>query len=364
MTIQDAKQYLKNHKEELLTGGVSGAKVYDICGEYVLKCVSRADLEDAGQYDAYRKEASWYECTDSRKGEFRLNYLPELLDTYSTDEETAVLMKRYRTIPQKFDTELLKKIMEALAAVHTTHVPAFLNVKGAEEKQKDIESSLFYTAVCAASAKQPGLTAPESGRSMTSSLQEGKEQGQDGQCERANFLSEEQISASLSGWYSVLNEHPGIFSETPLKQLAEKINCIILWHEQEESVLNHGDFHRGNLLLDECGNILICDWQGVCVGAASGDLSFFFSRLSADGIYLDERQAVEFYVQEIKRLSGKILVPEEICRHMDAADIITSFVFWHEYLHGNDVDRVRGIYGKMVDKFQRFVDCEGKNCLN
>ena len=41
---------------------------------------------------------------------------------------------------------------------------------------------------------------------------------------------------------------------------------------------------------------------------------------------------------------------------MDAADIITSFVFWHEYLHGNDVDRVRGIYGKMVDKFQRFVD--------
>ena len=148
MTIQDAKQYLKNHKEELLTGGVSGAKVYDICGEYVLKCVSRADLEDAGQYDAYRREASWYKCTNSRKGELRLNYLPEILDTYSTDEETAVLMKRYRTIPQKFDTELLKKIMEALAAVHTTCIPAFLNVKGAEEKQKDFESYPFHTAVC------------------------------------------------------------------------------------------------------------------------------------------------------------------------------------------------------------------------
>ena len=45
-------------------------------------------------------------------------------------------------------------------------------MKGAEEKQKDIESYPFHTAVCAASAKQPGLAAPESGRSMTASVSE------------------------------------------------------------------------------------------------------------------------------------------------------------------------------------------------
>ncbi len=305
MNIQEAKQYLKNHKERRLTGGISGAKVYDIAGKYVLKCVSRADLENDEQYDAYQREAIWYKCANSGKKGFRLSYLPEILDLYCTEEETAVLMKHYLPIPQKFDTELLKKIMGALAAVHTTDIPEFLG-----------------------------------------QIQRG----------RANLLSEDQISASLSGWRSVLDEHSGIFLETPLEQLAKKINYIISWHEQEESVLNHGDFHRDNLLLDGNGNILICDWQGISVGAASGDLSFFFSRLSADSIYLDEKQAVRFYVQEVRRLSGKILLPEEICRHMDAADIITSFVFWHEYLHGNDVDRVRGIYGKMVDKFQRFVD--------
>lgn len=41
---------------------------------------------------------------------------------------------------------------------------------------------------------------------------------------------------------------------------------------------------------------------------------------------------------------------------MDAADVITSFVFWHEYLHGSDVGRVRGIYEKMVDKSRNFCE--------
>ena len=45
----------------LLAGGASGAKVYDIAGEYVLKCVSRAELGEDGRYASYRKEALWYQ---------------------------------------------------------------------------------------------------------------------------------------------------------------------------------------------------------------------------------------------------------------------------------------------------------------
>ena len=48
MTIQDAKQYLKNNTPILLAGGISGAKVYDIAGEYVLKCVCRPEFLAAG----------------------------------------------------------------------------------------------------------------------------------------------------------------------------------------------------------------------------------------------------------------------------------------------------------------------------
>ena len=43
-----------------------------------------------------------------------------------------------------------------------------------------------------------------------------------------------------------------------------------------KKVLIHGDFHWDNLL-EDAGNILICDWQGVGIGGASGDISFFLA---------------------------------------------------------------------------------------
>ena len=41
-------------------------------------------------------------------------------------------------------------------------------------------------------------------------------------------------------------------------------------HDAEMAVLNHGDFHWDNLLQNERGDIVLCDWQGVSAGAASG----------------------------------------------------------------------------------------------
>ena len=300
MNIADAERYLERNGETLLAGGSSGAKVFDIAGKYVFKRVRRAELKNGELYGSYRREAFWYESTMGKGTGFCLPFLPEILDVCYTDEEIAILMKRYRAVPREnIDEELLEKIMKTLAAVHTTTIPGFLK-KG---QQDNPEPHLF---------------------------------------------SDEEIQTFLSGWRSVLAEHPGVFDEAPLAGIAENINNIILWAAKESKVLSHGDFHWDNLLLDEQGNLLICDWQGVSVGAASGDLSFLFSRLGADGIHLDEKQAVHFYAQEIKRISGKTLDEEKIFRYMDAADVLTSFVFWHEYLHGNDVERVRGIYGKMT----------------
>ena len=62
----------------------------------------------------------------------------------------------------------------------------------------------------------------------------------------------------VSGWQSVLYEHPGSFSPAPLKEIAEKINHIIRWHAQEKEVLNHGDFHFDNLLITVIFQIFLC----------------------------------------------------------------------------------------------------------
>ena len=42
----------------------------------------------------------------------------------------------------------------------------------------------------------------------------------------------------------------------------------------------------------------------------------------------------------------------ELERHIKAANVITSFRFWHNFLHGNDTERVRGIFDKMVSDYR------------
>lgn len=292
MDIDSAKAYLKKNGKKLFAGGKSGARVYDIGGECVLKQIYRAELGNDELYEAYRKEARWY--ADGGAG---LGCLPEVLDLRSTEEEISILMKRYQMLSrQEINSGLLEKIMRSLASVHVSEIPPLFMQK-----------------------RHP--TQP---------------------------LSEEQIRASVEGWRAVLDEHPGVFDSALLECIAEGINRIISWHSSEEVVLSHGDFHWDNLLIDNEGRIIICDWQGVEAGAASGDLSFFFGRLRGDGIQLKEQEIVEAYGREIRRLSGKRVTWEEIDGHIRAANVITSFTCWHEYLHGSGEEKVKEIYEKMV----------------
>lgn len=292
MNIDSAKAYLLKNEKKYFAGGKSGARVYEIGGECVLKQIYRAELGNDELYEAYRKEAWWY-----AEGGAGLGCLPEVLDLRSTEEEISILMKRYQMLSrQEINTELLGKIMEALASVHASEIPSLL-----KQKQHTAQS-----------------------------------------------LSEEQIRASVEGWRTVLDEHPGVFDGAPLERIAGEINRIISWHDSEETVLSHGDFHWDNLLMDNEGRIIICDWQGVEAGAESGDLSFFFGRLRGDGIQMKEQEAVEAYGREMRRLSGRRVTWEELQGHIRASNVITSFTCWHEYLHGSDEGRVREIYGKMV----------------
>lgn len=292
MDINAAESYLKKNEKKLLVGGKSGAQVYDIGGEYVLKQIYRAEYGNDERYETYRKEAWWYAA-----GGAGLDCLPEVLDLRSTDEEISILMKRYQVLSRReINTELLEKIMIALATVHASEIPPLL-----KQKQHTVEP-----------------------------------------------LLEEQIRFSVEGWRTVLDEHPGVFDGAPLERIAGEINQIISWHGSEETVLSHGDFHWDNLLMDNQGKIIICDWQGVEAGAVSGDLSFFFGRLRGDGIQMKEQKVVEAYGREIRRLSGKRVRWEEICGHIRASNVITSFTCWHQYLHGSSEGKVREIFEKMV----------------
>lgn len=290
----NVNNYLNEHNTAEIKVGQSGADVYEIDGKYVLKYVVRQKLQDE-QFDTYSREALFYQSMHQRR------YLPEVLKAEASENEILILMKKYgRPERSALNAELIQRITKALAALHTDEAPSFLH----QDK------------------------------------------------ERAEPLSDKMIAECISGWKSVLAEHPGVFDKSQLDAIAGKMNELIIWHDSEERVLVHGDFHWDNLLEDENGNILLCDWQGVNLGGASGDLSFFLSRLGGDGVRLDAAVFLESYINAIRELSGKQIEQQDIIRHMNAANVITSFAFWHEYLHGSSEERVRDIYGKMIKDFR------------
>lgn len=288
----NVNEYLNGHNVTEIKVGQSGADVYEIDGKYVLKHVVRQKLPEE-LFVTYTREVSFYRNQMKRQ---RI-YLPKVLEAEHSENEILILMKKYCS-PKRdtINAELLQKITKTLAALHTDVPPTFM---------------------C-------------------------KDQ------EKAELLSDQMITECLCGWKSVLAEHPGSFHEDHLEEIASKINSLIAWHDSEDRVLIHGDFHWDNLLVDRNGNILFCDWQGVNLGGASGDISFFLSRLSGDGIPIDATVFLDYYIDAIGKLSGKQIQWQDIIRHMNAANVITSFLFWHEYLHGSSEERVRDIYGKMT----------------
>ena len=107
--------------------------------------------------------------------------------------------------------------------------------------------------------------------------------------------------------------------------------------------------------MDEDDRLLICDWQGISVSGESSDISFFMSRLGADGIGINEQLFIASYSEAIEKLSGRVVNAADIHRHIAASNIITTFEFWHEFLHGNDVERVKGIYDKMIEDYHKWL---------
>ena len=281
--------------------GKSGAEVYDIDGETILKHVCRDKLKE-NQFETYKKEALFYQSQLDGVGQTDIghahtnSYLPQIFKAEVSPDEITLLMKKYPLLERKdLNEELIKKIAGVLAQIHTTPIPDFLK----EESDQP----------------EP-MTAAE-------------------------------IQASLDGWKSVLAEHPATFDETPLDEIASRINEIIEWHATEPRILTHGDFHFENLLQDQDGRLIVCDWQGVKSTGASEDISFFLSRLGDDGIKIDPAVFLNEYAKAISNLTGQTPDTNEILRHMQAANTITSFKFWHIFLHDSTTERVKGIYDKM-----------------
>ena len=288
-------KFLEGNHVKRINKGKGGADVYEINETHILKHAVRQNLNSEA-FDSYLKEARFYKFM-SDKG---CKYIPKILELIIEDDELIIVMKKYDDLQKEFlNEEVIQKLAGRLAEIHLESVPDFIKCRKTAEIELSDEKKIEYTY----------------------------------------------------GWITVLNEHPGYFDNTLVEKISTKINQIIKWHNTEKNTLIHGDFHLDNLLIDSHDNILICDWQSVKLGEPSSDLSFFMSRLNADGVDIDQDFFLQSYVNSFQKLSGNKLSKESILRHISAANVITSFIYWHQFLHNNSVDRVREIFNKMIEDY-------------
>ena len=331
-----------------ITTGKSGAGVYEIDNSLIVKHIKR-DKVDKEKFDTYSREALFYMSkteafkADSGNSDY-CGYLPEILCANVTDEEIVILMRKYAVLEKAdilpFSYETLDSIAYSLALVHSDEIPEFLREEACH------------------SAKES----------------DGKKS--------ENGLSDDEIKSCRDGWLSILDEHPGRFDKNIVLKAAENFKDIFIWHETEEKTLIHGDFHRENLLwsdfssetelspigrhtgvllksrnnhlkrdLSKIQSCRICDWQSVKIGGPSEDISFFFSRLRGEGIQDESgvlQRFLESYIRHSESLTGKRLDLQTLRKHIAASNFITTFRFWHYFLHGADEATVENILNYLL----------------
>lgn len=285
-------QYLQEHHAVPVTVGKSGADVFNLDNGMTVK-YARYGAVSEDIWNHCVREARFYQSIGERK----LSYLPQILHLNITENEVFIIMHRYEPMTAgQLTKEKLDKILAALASLHKETPPDFL---------------LSDT-----------VSAPP-------------------------HIDAQTAAACTDGWSSVLQEHHPAFSDdTAFPDIAaEQFNRINQRYALTKPVLCHGDFHIGNVLWDNQDIPVFCDFQSCGIGDGCGDLSFFLSRLSADGALIDHEEIVQMY----SAYSG--LSVREIQNRMALSNFNTSFLFWHQYLHGSDSTRVRNIFDAMKSDF-------------
>ena len=300
MNIDSLIRNIDVHRCRPIKTGQSGAAVTEIDGRSILKRAERQLLQDDRLFESFRKEALFYQYCLESSDEVLRACIPEVFDLRIRDDSVALWMKKYGE-PERGDLndELLRQIAAVLARIHSRKIPDFLQ---AEPKSVSWE--------------------------------------------------DEMIREARQGWLEVLDEHPGRFDAAPLDRIAAGIREIAAWHAGDVPVLSHGDFHWENLLTDG-ERIRVCDWQSVSGGSRADDLNFFISRLQSDGIHLEPEAFAALYREELFALTGESRKTEEIVGHMAAANVLTTFRFWHLFLHDSGYERVRDIYEAMTRDMAR-----------
>lgn len=96
--------------------------------------------------------------------------------------------------------------------------------------------------------------------------------------------------------------------------------------------LCHGDFHIDNFLMDTDCNLVLSDWQEVCIGRSPEDISFFIQRAEASEADIKRDHLLSSYVNALNNKIDIEINIDSVRQVVDASELFTILIHWPHYL--------------------------------
>ena len=160
------------------------------------------------------------------------------------------------------------------------------------------------------------------------------------------------LKNSYDDWKYIVNKHNGDFDMEIVNDIYKNLDIVCPILNNGYQYICHGDFHPENILFDNDGNLIICDWQNIKIGKGIGDISFFIDRAIGFGINVNTDKLIEYYCMCLSKYTNSVIEKDILLKEKSAAALLSIFSFWAYYLKESDKERIFSFYDEMVNSFR------------
>jgi thiamine kinase-like enzyme len=146
----------------------------------------------------------------------------------------------------------------------------------------------------------------------------------------ADLVTEPHSSASLAA-----------FELTVIHNLMTALEAMDALRRVPPITLCQGDSHVGNLLEDNASGLVWADWQEICLGQGTDDLTHLIARARADGAKFSDDRVVAAYHAEFSKTVD--ISAEEVRRAVQASELLKILLHWPFYMVGAPRERIEAL---------------------
>ena len=293
--------------------GDGGAYLFSVDNKYVVKysCLPKLDFMTRTNH---QREFDFYKVCSGKS----VDFIPEIIFQDATDDEMIIVMKKYTPIKAgEWDENLLKQAMELCARINAIDPADF---KWAYQEKEERSKIVRYA--------------------------------RDG----TPIYEPYPLSLSYRNWIALQEKFPEHIDAGLLKEMYDSFDETDSYAGKPDipETLCHGDWHPNNCLRDG-DQLIVCDWEGLCMGRGVDSVTWFCCVGAKMGININRDKLIEKYCGALFKYANIEVDANDFYKYIAANEFTQFFRFGtanvfiqDNYFQSADIDGVLNSYNTMV----------------